>query len=116
MTRLRSLYTGLLVALLVLTSQQMAAARGQSHAVSGEFILCQGGVAVTVSFDENGDPVGPVHYCPDCAIGLFSGLLAVEVALADPRGAKRTSRGNRSKTIATGLVQGSYARGPPSFV
>lgn len=55
---------------LLVTTQQMAAARGQAPAV-GEAVLCIGGQAVTVALDADGQPVqggGAPHFCPDCIL------------------------------------------------
>lgn len=67
---LRPLF-GLCVALvLTMTAQTMAVARG-ADAPAGEMVLCTGSGPVVVQFDAQGNPVGPVHYCPDCALALF---------------------------------------------
>ena len=59
-----------LVLCLVLTSQTMAVARGAQDP-SGQVVLCTGTGPVTVLVDAKGQPVGQVHICPDCALGLF---------------------------------------------
>lgn len=60
-----------LALVVVLTAQQMAAARGQMR-VAGVFVMCTGAGVVTVTLDENGDPTGPAHVCPDCVVGFFA--------------------------------------------
>ncbi len=56
--------------MLVLTSGAMAVARGQATA-SGSVVLCTGSGPVAVQVDAEGQPVGPVHICPDCALSLL---------------------------------------------
>ena len=63
-----------LVLLLALTSQSMALAR-MAPDPSGQVVLCTGNGPVMVYTDDDGQPVGPPHVCPDCAFGAF---LAVE--------------------------------------
>lgn len=65
MTRLRTAFSVVLAALLIVTFQQMASARGMAPAV-GEAVLCLGGVQVSVPIDASGAPVKPSHFCPDC--------------------------------------------------
>jgi len=64
----------LLAILIALTSVTMAVARGQMRDATGTMVLCTGAGAVTVQVDANGEPVGPAHICPDCAIGAFDTL------------------------------------------
>ncbi|SDI64478.1 hypothetical protein [Lutimaribacter saemankumensis] len=72
MTMLRHPVMGVLMALmLVLTGQSMAIARG-TPGPSGEMVLCTGTGPITVLVDENGQPVGRAHICPDCAFAFFA--------------------------------------------
>ena len=59
-----------LVLMLALTSLHMAVARGQGAAVS-EMALCLGGSMVVVPVDAQGNPTGPGHVCPDCALSFI---------------------------------------------
>lgn len=64
-------FFGLFLALvLTITAQTMAVARS-ADVPAGEMVLCTGSGPVVVQFDAEGNPVGPVHYCPDCALALF---------------------------------------------
>lgn len=66
--------TGALMALLlVLTGQSLAAARG-APGPAGEIVLCTGAGPVTVLVDENGQPVGHAHICPDCTMQLLAAV------------------------------------------
>ena len=115
MTRLRSALSVLFAALLILTFQQMAVARGMAQAVD-EAVLCLGGVQVTVPIDASGKPVEPSHFCPDCIthvvidsgcndFGVVAGGLVSTVYQADAA----------FVVLASG-PQTLRARGPPSFV
>ncbi len=79
MTLLRRLLSLTLVAVLVLTAQGLAVARGQG-AATGYMVICAGGGLAMVPVGPDGQPAGPAHYCPD-------GVLSVAPALAPPQGA-----------------------------
>jgi hypothetical protein len=54
-------------------SVQMAVARGQAIALThggSTIVICTGYGVMTVALDEHGNPVGPVHLCPDCLAGM----------------------------------------------
>jgi hypothetical protein len=68
------LLSSLLVALLILTGQQVTSARGTGHAVT-EAVLCIGGGLVTVQLDAEGNPVGPAHICPDATLAFLPDLV-----------------------------------------
>jgi hypothetical protein len=114
MTRLRSAFTVLLSALLIVTFQQMAAARGMSPAV-GEAVLCLGGVQVSVAVDASGAPTKPGHFCPDCTIHAATDLGGITIPPAElPQkpavfgvAGVFAVRASRPETLR--------ARGPPSF-
>ena len=65
-----------LTALLVLTGQGLAVARGMAPATQSAE-LCTGSGPVMVHLDANGQPTAPPHYCPDGALALLQ-LLALE--------------------------------------
>ena len=75
MSRCRPLLAGFLALTLALTSAAMAAARGQTMA-AGSVVICTGSGAVTMQVDADGQPVGPVHICPDCALSLLEAAAA----------------------------------------
>jgi hypothetical protein len=111
MKRLLSLF---LVLVVVVTSQQLALARGQATA-AGEMVLCVGGGMMTVAVDASGKPVGPAHVCPDGVLS-FAGTALPPVILpqtgtvtvADlPPGAAQNG------TVAR--VASPIARGPPGL-
>lgn len=71
MSRFSAVLAFALALVVALTSQTTAQMRGQSMAV-GAVVLCLGGSAVTVAVDENGNPTGPAHICPDCMAAQFT--------------------------------------------
>lgn len=73
----------LLALLLLVTSQSMAVARGTMKDASGAMVLCTGTGPITVLTDENGQPIGPNHICPDCAMSVMAGL-AAPLSIASP--------------------------------
>lgn len=80
MQRLIRSFTALFMALtLVFTAQTMASARSMTSA-TGEMILCTGTGPVAIQFDADGNPTGPPHICPDCAMSFLSGTLPECVA------------------------------------
>lgn len=58
-----------LCALILLTSQSMAVARGQMPP-DGQMVLCTGAGSVVIFVDENGQPTTAPHLCPDCILTL----------------------------------------------
>lgn len=113
MMRLRPL-SGLILALvLALTSVTMAQARGQAMAV-GQVVICSGGALVTVPVDAEGNPTGPAHICPDCALTLFAAPPATPPVIATR--ADWQAVPHLSQPEATPVVRGAApksARGPP---
>jgi hypothetical protein len=67
--------TGLALGMIV-TALSVGHARGQAR-VAGEVVLCVGTQVVTVTVDENGQPVTSTHTCPD-------GVLKLAAPLASP--------------------------------
>ena len=72
-SRFRSTLVLILSALMVLTSLSMAVARTAPDA-AGQMVLCSGEGSVVVRVDEDGQPIGPAHYCPDCAMSALTGV------------------------------------------
>ncbi len=70
MNPVRPLIAVCLSLMLVLTSGAMAVARGQATA-AGSVVLCTGAGPVAIQVDAQGQPTGPVHICPDCALSLL---------------------------------------------
>ena len=114
MRRFQSSFTILLVAVLVLTAQSMAVARGTAMS-AGQTILCTGtGTGpVTVDVDKNGQPVRPTHICPDCAL---SELVAVDEPAflpAEPLAVSALQWRGQTITMISALRHSASARDPP---
>ena len=116
MTRFTHLLAVSLALLIAVTSQHMALARGMSTDVAGQVILCTGQGVTTVAVDAQGNPVGPVHICPDCALS-FMDTVASSVVV-DPLVVHMQTLG---QTFVAALQNPSVlilvnARGPPLSV
>lgn len=101
-----------LALMLSLTSQAMAVMRG-TPGPAGEIVLCTGSGPISVQVDENGQPVGKPHICPDCALSLFAldaglpGLPERFLGRGARLGIVETAQG-----VSIGAVR-AVARGPP---
>gem|GEM_PF-342898 len=78
MTRLRLHISVFLIALMTLTGQSMAMARGMPVSV-GTMEICSGQHTVIIAVDANGEPTLPQHHCLDCTV------MALALPGADPR-------------------------------
>ena len=114
MIRLRSAFTILLSALLIVTFQQMAAARGMSPAV-GEAVLCLGGVHVSVPVDASGAPTKPSHFCPDCTIHAATDLGGISIPPAELSQKPAVFEVADILVVRASRPETLRARGPPSF-
>ena len=72
MAMIRTLTSAVLLLAMVLTSAAMAVARSSQDVASGTMVLCTGTGPISVQVDADGQPIGPVHFCPDCALSLFA--------------------------------------------
>ncbi|TNE67369.1 MAG: hypothetical protein EP336_07515 [Rhodobacteraceae bacterium] len=70
----RTIKAVLVAFLLIVTSQSMAVARGTMRDATGAVVLCTGTGPITVLTDADGQPIGPSHICPDCALSVIAGL------------------------------------------
>lgn len=112
MIRLRPLLTLLLAAALAWAGVTMAVARGQAP-LAERMVICSGYGMVVVDLDAEGNPVGPVHLCPDCTLALLPGPLAAPAA---PRPAPRLLHRllpPAAPASAGKAVETPRARGPP---
>jgi hypothetical protein len=109
-------YLGILLALmLAFTGQSMAVARGTPSA-SGQIVLCTGTGPISVLVDENGQPVGKPHICPDCALSFFDVLADTAPHILRPEGRVVTLRLEQGRFAQPGQSIPAVARGPPVFV
>lgn len=113
MSRLRPLAAILLAAMLAFGSGAMAVARGQATA-AGAVVLCTGAGIVSVPVDLSGNPVGPAHICPDCALSLFAAYTAPPLELARPLTLVGSLEVRPPAPLPAGRTTTAYhARGPP---
>lgn len=104
-----------LALVLIVTSFQVAAARGAPSPV-GSMVICSGQGTVTVMVDENGAPVGQVHICPDAALALFAATSLSPTLLERPVIWSRFSvRLQKTQRFAQ-WTKAASARGPPLSV
>lgn len=111
-TALRPYIALVLALLLTFTGQSMAVARGMPNA-SGEIVLCTGTGPVSVLVDEDGQPVGPPHICPDCALSLIAFHDEPPVTIMRPLGQAISLRIDTGRSETAGGAVPAIARGPP---
>lgn len=112
MPRLRSVLALGLACLIALTAVHVGMIRGQAK-VAGSIVICSGGGAVNVAVDTDGNPVGPLHECPDCVVSV---LAALDLPAVNPVHAPQpaTALWAEPSTAARSLVAlTANARGPP---
>ena len=57
----------------VTINRGMPNARGETR-MGTEIVICTGYGITTVTVDEEGNPTGPVHLCPDMVLGMMAAL------------------------------------------
>lgn len=113
MNRFRPAAALVLALVLALTSGAMAVARGQTSAV-GTLVLCVGDGLVSVAVDAEGQPSGPAHICPDCALSLFAAQAVPPLGVARPVVAShRVQAPAEAPRPAARRLTAHAARGPP---
>lgn len=112
MDRLRPLVAVCAVFVLLVTAGMSGAARGQAK-VAGEIVICSGQGAVTLTVDADGNPTGPVHWCPDCVLTLLAAVAGPGASPAVPFGVIRAQWGHAVDVHAAGALTPPQARGPP---
>ncbi|QIZ80555.1 hypothetical protein [Thalassovita gelatinovora] len=111
---MRSYLALVLAALLTLTGQSMAVARGMPNA-AGEIVLCTGFGPISVLVDQNGQPVGKPHICPDYALSLFALHEGPPLQFLRPLGQVVTLQIETGRVVAMGDIVPATARGPPAI-
>lgn len=100
---------------LVLTGNAMAQARTMTSP-TGELVLCTGTGPMVIMVDENGQPTGKPHICPDCALSLLTGF---SNPLATPERVLTGGERLRFTHVSTPprlRIMRATARGPPVSV
>lgn len=98
---------------LLVTSQSMAVARGTMVDATGTMVLCTGTGPITVLMDENGEPIGPRHICPDCALSVIAGLAEPFVLPAPDHTVLRFAPASVVRHITAISLPRRKARDPP---
>ena len=105
---------------LVASSVTMAVAKGHATALTRggiTMVLCSGLGYRTVSVDALGNPIGPLHPCPDCMAGLAAYLAPGPVFAIRPAPvAEQAQRVELSSLCFVALFYVPLARGPPALV
>ncbi len=113
MTRTLRTFTALFLALILgLTSHSLAMARTMPGP-SGQVELCTGTGPVTIYVDEDGQPVGRAHFCPDCALHLLGGVIPPDVDLQRIASCTGLHICCLSHSAASAPQITAAARGPP---
>lgn len=113
MRSIRPVFLALAALLLIVTSQSMAVARGTMRDASGAMVLCTGTGPITVLYDESGEPIGPSHICPDCAMSVIADAGAAFVLSGPPRRATALDAIQPAPAFRTADAPVATARGPP---
>lgn len=99
--------------LLLVTSQSMAVARGTMVDATGTMVLCTGTGPITVLMDETGEPIGPRHICPDCALSVIAGLAEAFVLSSPDHAMLRFAPVPAARHMTTISLPNCKARDPP---
>lgn len=111
---LRRLFALCVVLSLVVTAQAMAVAR-VAPGPEGAIVLCTGSGPVTVTLDADGNPTGPAHFCPECALQVWNGQVAAGSTALPPMQLGRVLHvAVPAQTLDFGTMEERPpARGPP---
>jgi len=110
--RFRSALVLILSALMVLTSLSMAVARTAPDA-AGQMVLCSGEGSVVVRVDEDGQPIGPAHYCPECAMSAMTGVEPANDLILLVAQGRSISLVVAKIQVLTRVTRAAQPRGPP---
>ncbi|EEW56646.1 conserved hypothetical protein [Ruegeria sp. TrichCH4B] len=112
MTLLRR-YTALLLAAALLLTGHSAAASRFARDATGQVILCTGTGPVTVYVDENGEPTGAPHICPDCITHILDLAQSPMVFLAPAAVTRQAHRLPSRAQSDVATERTARARAPP---
>lgn len=114
MKRPLRIWGGVLLALMLsFTSLGMAVARGATTP-TGEAVLCTGSGPIAILIDDEGNPVGAPHICPDCALSLFADIGAVPLDLGMATRGEAIGISAPMWSARAQMIK-AVARGPPGF-
>ncbi len=112
---LRRLISLTLVALLLMTSQSMAALRGASEA-TGHFVICSGTQTQIIYVDASGAPTVAPHFCPDCALADIAGTAPPRLVAPSTLRATYLSRGWHTSVHVLPVDRANHSRAPPVLI
>ncbi len=116
MQRLRRILGLTLALVLVLASQSMAVARGQTMS-AGQMVICTGAGIVVVHVDEKGQPTSAPHICPDCALHLLAGLTPYDGLIHAPKRAMPLVLHSVARQVPiAATIRAACARAPPFVI
>lgn len=120
MTQMLRLFNLLLLcAALAAASVSMAVARGQAAALphGTAVVICTGYGVMTITLDDQGNPIGPVHPCPECLAGLTTYLPPGPIAFDRAQGlGEKLSATAPTPPPRSAARLITRARGPPLSV
>jgi len=97
---------------LTVTSLSVAVSRGHTHPVD-HLEICQGLTVVRVAVDAEGQPISPVHLCPDVLGTLFAAAgVIVPITAPEPIFVSLRTLWRDDRRVARADVV-AQARGPP---
>jgi len=88
---IRNPLLGVMAIILAFSSLSAATARGQRYD-GQKVVICTGEILVTVTIDENGQPVKHTHVCPDYALLLAAVLIPAGPVILEQLSAIRLPR------------------------
>lgn len=112
MRNIRHITTFFLIAVLALTAQSMAVARGTAMS-AGQIVLCTGTGPVVVDVDKDGQPVDPAHICPECAVSELVALDGPAFTCAATLGVSKAQPAAHRLIVINALRHPAAARDPP---
>lgn len=115
MCRITSLAMVLML-MLALTSVTMSSNRGQTRNAAGQIVLCTGTGPVSVQVDKNGQPIEPVHICPDCALAMFAALIDPASGFLPNAEPKLVYFESEKKNLDGRHLLRARVRGPPRLI
>ncbi|WP_353533273.1 hypothetical protein [Cognatishimia sp. WU-CL00825] len=93
----------------------MAIARGLP-AAAGYMELCTGTGAVTVAVDAQGEPTGPSHLCPECALAVMDNVETAPAVLVPIKRFSQKLAWTSASPPYSSVTFSLHARGPPALI
>jgi hypothetical protein len=93
----------------------IAVARAQAAGPQGQdVVICSGYGVVSITVDADGNPIMPVHPCPDCIAGLAAVLVPFGLSNVVPLALARFVPDQKPETwLVLRPLYFAQARGPP---